>query len=106
MSEWENVRKLDAMAPIEMGLSEVHRLISRNSGAGVALGFSELKPGNMEMEVSDPELFVVLEGQMTVSCRTSKSIIEEGQAIWLPPKTNHVLSISKPCRVLYVIVEG
>lgn len=106
MRDWTKVSKLERMAPIEAGSSRVARFIARGSGVGVATGFSEIDPGWMDVEIGDPELFIVLEGVLQIEAGGQLSRVEANEAVWLPAGEAIRLGSPDGCRLLYTIIES
>lgn len=106
MEEWGKMKKVAPQAAIEMGISQVSPLMSRNAGTGLALGFSVIGVGSMQVEMAKPELFIVLEGAMRVTSGEETLTVSANEMIWFPAGTTIELATSAPCRVIYAILEG
>lgn len=104
LDKWSSVTKLSAGDAIAIGISQVTPLISRNSGAGVAIGFSMIEAGSINVDVGKPELFIILEGSMTVSIGDETQSVSENELIWLPANSIATVTTLAPCRVLYAII--
>lgn len=104
MAKWGGMTKVLPGDAITMGNSQVRPLIARNSGAGVALGFSVVEAGSMDVEVCKPELFVVLEGSLTVSSGGETLTVSENELLWIPANSSIKVTTLTPCRVVYAII--
>lgn len=104
MGDFNAVKKMQPMAPIQMGLSAVSRLIGKESGVGVAMGFSQFTAGSMDLEVNDPEIFVLVEGDLTVTNEGTQHTLVPGEAIWMPAGSSVGLTVLDSCKLLYLIL--
>lgn len=106
MDDWNTIRKLQCLAPAQTGIANVLRIIPRNSGTGLALGFSEFEPGSISMDVEQPEVFIVLEGSLAISANDTSTTLKADEALWMPAGSSLEISVSEPTRVVYIIAEG
>lgn len=106
MTDWTQIQKLEKLAPFDAGISVVSRLIPRGAGTGAAIGFSDIAPGAMEVEVSDPELFILLEGQLDIVAGDRRETVVAHEAIWLPAGETVRIESEAGCRLIYAIIEG
>jgi ethanolamine utilization protein EutQ (cupin superfamily) len=105
MDDWHALKKLQCQAPSETGIAQVHRIIGRNSGANLACGITEFMPGSIDMEVSQPEVFVVLDGALSINSNDTAMELAKNEALWMPSGSALQISVSEPTRVVYIILE-
>jgi len=74
----------------------------------LASGLTILPPGGKSdlHEHAEGEMFYVLSGRCTVVVGEEEEEIEEGTAVWGPPRTIHRLlnNTQRQCRILWVLV--
>lgn len=105
MTDWTKIAKIAAAAPIAIGNSQVSSLIPRGSGTGLVTGFSVIEPGSMTVEMDKPELFIILDGQMSVASDGEIYSVGPNEMIWFPAGTTIQLTVAAPCRVIYAILD-
>ena len=105
MDSWKSIRKLAPMTPIVDGISSIERMIPRSSNAGLAFGYCDFQPGTIDMEVGNPEAFILLAGSLIARCGDDVVELETGNALWMPEGTSLKISAHDAARVIYIIRE-
>lgn len=106
MDNWNTIRKLAPMAPIGDGISSIERLMPRGSNTGLVFGYCDFEPGTINMEVGDPEVFIVVAGTLLAKAGDEDIELEAGTALWMPAGMSLQISAPEAARVVYVIREG
>lgn len=104
MTDWTKIDKISGVVPMDHGISTVFPVVPRSANMGVSLGFSEFVPGSIEIDVPQPECFMVTQGELEIASDGETWLIRKGEGIWMPAGSKVVASAKANCSVVYMIL--
>lgn len=104
MTDWTKISKISDIAPLSHGISSVFPVVPRGAEKGLAIGFSEFVPGSIEIEIPQPECFLVTQGELQIANSQENWTIRKGEGIWMPAGSKVVATANTACSVVYAIL--